>query len=139
MHFSACLVALGLAATTAAAAPPGYHAPRRRYTPRGLPYHRPGLRLQLSGNLGYYSGDLTGRAADNTARLGYGVGLTQSLSPHLTFTADVSRVLLQAQDETRERGYAFQGTNGVLSALLRYNLSPIKVCMPGWAARPRRC
>lgn len=123
MHLFNCLVVLGLAATTAvAAAPPGYHAPRRRYTPRGLPYHRPGLRLHLSTNLGYYNGDLTGRAADNTARVGYGVGLTQTLSPHFTFTADVSRVQLQAQDETHDRGYAFEGSNGVLSALLRYNL-----------------
>ena len=105
-----------------AAAPPGYHPPRRFLTPRGQPYHRPPLRLNLGLNGAYYNGDITNRLSDNKIRVGLNAGLAQSLSPHLTFALDLSYVHLKAKDYFPDRGLAFTSDNGLLAARLQYNL-----------------
>ncbi|MGI4740639.1 MAG: hypothetical protein ACRYG7_36165 [Janthinobacterium lividum] len=106
----------------AAAAPPGYHAPRRFLTAGNLPYHRLPLRLNAGVNLGYYNGDLTNRLRDNKFKVGLNVGLAKTLSPRLTFALDLSYLHLAAQDIYPQRGYAFTSNNVLLTTLLRFNL-----------------
>ena len=123
MRTSLLTAILGLATLGAAhAGPPGYHAPRRRYNAHNQPYVRPALRLHLSANLAYYNGDLTNRFNDNTLRLGYGLGITQALSPHFTFSTELGVLYLKAKDFYPGRGYSFESTNGLLQATLRYNI-----------------
>ena len=133
MRFSLLLATLALAPLCAALAstPPGYHAPRRRYTARKQPYIRPAARIHFSGNLAYYNGDITSRFADNTFRLGYGVGFTQALSPRLTFSTELSAFYLKAKDFYPGRGYSFDSNNGLLQATLRYNLFEDKSMLTG--------
>jgi len=116
------LAALLGGALAAHAAPPGYRAPRYRYTPSRQPYRRPPVRLVVGGNLAYYNGDISSRLKDNTLRLGLGIGLAQSLSPHLVYGADLSYYRLQATDALPYRNYRFTSTNGLLTTFLRYNL-----------------
>lgn len=123
-----CLAAQGL---TAWASPPGYHTPRRRYTSRNQAYVRPPLRIHLSSNLAYYNGDLTNRFQDNTFRPGFGLGLTQVLSPRFTFSSEVAIVQLKAKDQFPSRGYSFESTNGLLQGTLRYNLFEDKSLLVG--------
>ncbi|RZK61935.1 MAG: hypothetical protein EOO59_03860 [Hymenobacter sp.] len=100
----------------------GYHPPRRLHTAtRQQPYRRPPLRVTVGVNLASYNGDITGRLPDNTLRLGFNLGLTQPLSPRLSFVADLSYVKLKAVDQRPARGLRFAGTNGVLTAMARYN------------------
>ncbi|MGI4833057.1 MAG: hypothetical protein ACRYFK_06295 [Janthinobacterium lividum] len=106
----------------AQASPPGYHAPRRRYNARNQPYIRPAARLNANLNLAYYNGDLTNRLSDNTLRAGYGLGVTQALSPRFTFSTELSVFYLKAKDYYPGRGYRFESTNGLLQATLRYNI-----------------
>ena len=125
------LSALLGASLAAEAAPPGYHAPRRFLTSRNQPYYRPPLRLNAGVNLAYYNGDLTDRLADNTFKVGLNAGLAQSLSPRLTFALDLSYLHLTAKDIYPQRGYAFSSDNGLLTALLRYNLLADKSMLIG--------
>lgn len=117
---SGSLVA-GLAAP-AQAAPADYHPPRHFYTPSHQPYRRLPTRVALGFNLANYNGDVTGRLRDNTLRLGLSIGLVRTLSPHLTFGADLGYVKLNAVDEFPDRGFRFGGTNGLLTTYLRYNI-----------------
>ena len=107
---------------TAVAAPPGYHSPRRFVTPKGQPYHRPRMRVNLGLNVGYYNGDLTNRLSDNKLRVGLNAGLAQTLSPHLTFALDLSYFHLRAKDYFPSRDLGFSSDNGLLTARLQYNL-----------------
>jgi len=121
---------------TTYAGPPGYRAPRRRYNARNQPYVRPAVRLHLSGNLAYYNGDLTNRLSDNTLRLGYGVGITQALSPRFTFSTELGVLYLKAKDYYPGRGLSFESTNGLLQATLRYNIFEDKSLYSGLMQRP---
>jgi hypothetical protein len=121
----AALLSGGLAAGLSApaqAAPADYHPPRHHYTPSHQPYRRLPTRLALGFNLANYNGDLTGRLGDNTLRLGLSLGLVRTLSPHLTFGADLGYVRFKAVDQYPTRGYRFEGTNGLLTTFLRYNI-----------------
>ena len=117
--------------TAAQASPPGYRPPRHFYTARHQPYRRLPLRLTLGGNLAYYNGDLTSKSRDNTYRLGLSVGVLKPLSPHLTFGADLGYIKLKARDFFPSRGLSFEGTNGLLTAFLRYSLFPDKTMYLG--------
>ncbi len=125
------LTALLSASLTAAAGPPGYHAPRRFLTPSNQPYHRLPLRLNAGVNLAYYNGDLTNRLADNTYKVGLNLGLAKTLSPHLTFALDLSYLHLAAHDIYPQRGYAFSSDNVLVTTLLRYNLFADKSMLIG--------
>ena len=120
----------------AQAAPPGYRSPRYYYTPRNQPYHRPPVRLTFGGNLAYYNGDITSRLKDNTLRLGLGIGLAQSVSPHLVYGIDLSYFKLQAKDQVLTRNYRFTSTNGLLTTFLRYNLFADKSMYVGSNYKP---
>ncbi|NML66044.1 hypothetical protein HHL22_12595 [Hymenobacter sp. RP-2-7] len=123
MRTSPLFAILWLATLGAAhAGPPGYHAPRRRYNARNQAYIRPAARIHGSLNVAYYNGDLTNRLSDNTLRVGYGVGVTQALSPRFTFSSELSVLYLKAKDFYPGRGYSFESTNGLLQATLRYNI-----------------
>lgn len=106
----------------ALAAPPGYHPPRRYLNARNQPYMRPGMRLTVSGNLAYYNGDITNRLSDNTLRVGYGLGLSQVISPRVSVAAEASVLFLKAKDYYPSRGLSFDSNNGLLTATVRYNL-----------------
>jgi len=121
MRFPLLLALLG-SSLAAVAGPPGYHSPRRLLTPSGQPYRRLPLRLNLGINGGYYNGDLTSSFSDNTLRVGVQVGLAKTLSPHLTFAADLASVNLKATDFTPARGYSFTSNNAVLTGRLQYNI-----------------
>lgn len=112
---------LGASLSAAYAAPPGYRPPRRFYA-ANKPYSRPPLRLNVGLNVAYYRGDVTTRLKDNTLRAGLGLGLTQALSPRVTFGADFSYFKLQANDQKPDRNLHLQSTNQLLVAYLRYNL-----------------
>jgi len=115
----------------AAAAPPGYHAPRRFLTADNQPYHRLPLRLNAGANLAYYNGDLTNRFSDNKFKVGLNVGLAKTLSPRLTFALDLSYLHLGAQDIYPQRGYSFTSNNVLLTTLLRFNLLADKSMLIG--------
>ena len=114
---------LGTSLLAAPAAPPlTYRPPRRFYTARHQPYRRLPTRLSFGLNLATYNGDVSGRLRDNTLRPGVTVGLVRTLSPHLTFGLDVGFYQLKAMDQYPSRGYRFNGTNGLLTTFLRYNI-----------------
>jgi hypothetical protein len=121
MRFPLLCALLG-SSLAAVAGPPGYRAPRRFLTPSNQPYYRQPLRLSLGLNLAYYNGDLTGKLANNTLRVGVNAGLTKTLSPHLTFVTDLSYIHLKAVDDNPGRGYSFSADNGLLTARLQYNI-----------------
>lgn len=121
MRFPLLLALLG-SSLAAIAGPPGYKAPRRFLTPSGQPYHRQPLRISGGLNVAYYNGDLTGKLAHNTLRVGVNAGITRTLSPHLTLVADLSYLHLKAVDDYPERGYSFSADNGLLTGRLQYNL-----------------
>ncbi len=125
------LSALLSANLAAVAGPPGYHAPRRFFTPDNQPYHRLPLRLNAGVNLAYYNGDLTNHFADNSFKVGLNAGLAKTLSPHLTFALDLSYLHLTAKDIYPQRGYAFSSDNVLLTTLLRYNLFADKSMLIG--------
>lgn len=116
------LLALLASCLTAVAGPPGYRAPRRFLTASRQPYHRQPLRITGGLNLAYYNGDLTGKVANNTLRVGVNVGIAKTLSPHLTFVSDLTYLHLKAVDDYPERGYSFSADNGVLTGRLQYNI-----------------
>ncbi|MFD1873662.1 hypothetical protein [Hymenobacter bucti] len=128
-------LAAGLSAPTLAA-PADYHPPRHFYTPGHQPYRRLPTRLALGFNLASYNGDLTGRLRDNTLRLGLSLGLVRTLSPHLTFGADLGFVRLRAVDQFPDRAYRFGGTDAVLTTYLRYNILADKSMYIGLNNRP---
>lgn len=128
-------LAAGLAAP-AQALPADYRPPRHYYTPSHQPYRRLPTRLALGFNLANYNGDLTGRLRDNTLRLGLSLGLVRTLSPHLTFGADLGYVKLQAVDQYPTRGFRFGGTNALLTTFLRYNILADKSMYLGPNNRP---
>jgi hypothetical protein len=113
---------LGGMCSAVQAAPPGYQPPRRFYTASHQAYRRLPTRLTFGINTAYYNGDLTNRFKDNTFRVGLSVGLVRTLTPHLTFGADLGYFKLKAQDYFPSRGYNFENTSGLLTAFLRYNL-----------------
>lgn len=115
----------------------GYHTPRRLHTlSKQQGYRRPPLRLAFGLNVASYNGDITGRLPDNTLRVGFSVGITKPLSPHLSFVSDLSYVKLKAVDQHPERGLRFEGTNGVLTALFRYNFLSDEAMFFGGARHP---
>lgn len=137
MRFPLLLTTLWLATLgEAVASPPGYRAPRRRYSARHLAYIRPPGRIHASVNLGYYNGDLTNNFSDNTFRVGYGLGFTQALSPHLTFSTELAMLYLKAKDHYPARGYRFDSNNGLLHATLRYNIFEDKSMYVGLNKKP---
>jgi hypothetical protein len=107
---------------TTQAAPPAYHPPRHFYTPSHQPYRRLPVRLTFGVNAAYYNGDLTNRFSDNTFHPGFSLGLTHTLSPHLTFGADLAYIRLEAKDYYPSRGLRFTSTDGLLTTFVRYNL-----------------
>ena len=118
------LVAGSLVAALPSAAqrrPSGYHDPKRLHNQEQRSYRRPPMRVTFGVNLATYNGDITGRLPDNTLRPGFGLGLVMPMSPHLSLVADLSYSRLKAVDQRPERGLSFQGTNGVLTVLGRYN------------------
>ncbi|QKG57836.1 hypothetical protein GKZ68_15100 [Hymenobacter sp. BRD128] len=121
MRFPLLLALLGTS-LAAVAGPPGYHAPRRFLTPSRQPYHRDPLRISGGVNVAYYNGDLTSKLSHNTLRVGVNVGLTKTLSPHLTFVSDLSYLHLKAVDDYPDRGYSFSADNSLLTGRLQYNL-----------------
>ncbi|RZK63318.1 MAG: hypothetical protein EOO59_00015 [Hymenobacter sp.] len=125
MRFLSTALLLGsLAAALPSAAQhgsPGYHLPKRLHNAQQNSYRRPPLRLTFGVNFATYRGDITGRLQDNTLRPGFGVGLVRPLSPHLSAVAELSYNKLKAVDQVPGRGLRFEGTNGVLTVLARYN------------------
>lgn len=133
----AALLSGGLAAPAPAlAAPADYHPPRHFYTPSHQPYRRLPTRVALGFNLASYNGDLTGRLRDNTLRLGLSLGLVRTLSPHLTFGADLGYVKFRVEDQYPARGYRFAGTDALLTTYLRYNILADKSMYIGPNCRP---
>jgi len=133
------LLSGGLVAALAApaqAAPADYHPPRHYYTPSHQPYRRLPTRLAIGFNLANYNGDLTGRLRDNTLHLGLSIGLVRTLSPHLTFGADLGYVKFQVVDQYPERGFRFGGTDALLTTYLRYNILADKSMYIGPNNRP---
>ncbi len=125
-HLLTLLFALGLMAAAALPSaaqrrPSGYHDPKRLHNSEQRSYRRPPMRLTFGVNFATYNGDITGQLPDNTLRPGFGLGLVRPMSPHLSLVADLSYNKLQAVDQHPERGLSFQGTNGVLTILARYN------------------
>jgi hypothetical protein len=127
---------LSSALSAVQAAPPGYRSSRYHYTSGNQPYHRPPVRLTFGGNLAYYNGDITSRLKDNTLRLGLGIGIAQSLSPHFVYGIDLSYFKLQAKDQVLARNYRFASTNGLLTTFLRYNLNEDKSMYVGAKYKP---
>ena len=127
---------LGGLSTTVQAAPPGYRPVRRFYTASHQAYRRLPTRFVLGFNTAYYNGDLTDRVSDNTFRLGLTLGVVRTLSPHLSFGADVGFVQLQAKDFAPSRGYRFTNTNALLTPFLRYNLFADKSMYLGPGYKP---
>lgn len=122
--FTALLTAgaLALALPGAAQLRGGYHTPNRLHTAaKQQGYRRPPLRITLGLNLATYNGDVTGRLPDNSLRIGFSAGIVKPLSPHVSFVSELSYVKLKAVDQRPERGLRFEGTNGVLTAMIRYN------------------
>ena len=101
--------------------PSGYHDPKRLHNSAQRSYRRPPMRLTFGVNFATYNGDITGQLPDNTLRPGFGIGVVRPMSPHLSLVADLSYSRLKAVDQRPERGLSFQGTNGVLTILGRYN------------------
>jgi hypothetical protein len=135
----AALLSGGLTAGLSApaqASPANYRPPRHHYTPSHQPYRRLPTRLALGFNLANYNGDLTGRLRENTLRLGLSLGLVRTLSPHLTFGADLGYVRLKAADQYPTRGYRFEGTSSLLTTFLRYNILADKSMYIGPNYRP---
>jgi len=116
---STFLLSIGL---LPAAAQQGYHAPRNFHDGRSRTYRRPPLRLSLSVNTAYYTGDLTNRWGDNDHELGAGLGVVRVLSPRVSLAFDVSYFHLGAKDFFPTRGFAFTSDNYLATALVRYNL-----------------
>ncbi|MGI4864751.1 MAG: hypothetical protein ACRYFZ_12580 [Janthinobacterium lividum] len=122
--FTALLTAgaLALALPGAAQLRGGYHTPNRLHTvTKQQGYRRPPLRIALGVNLATYNGDITGQLPDNTLRLGFSGGIVLPLSPHVSFVSDLSYVRLKAVDQHPDRGLRFEGSNGTLTAMVRYN------------------
>jgi hypothetical protein len=122
------LVTLGLAGGLLAALPglaqrqpAGYHAPRRLHNPEQQSYRRPPMRLTFGVNFAGYNGDITSRLGDNSLRPGFGIGLVRPMSPHFSLLAELSYNKLKATDQRPERGLRFEGTNGTLTVMARYN------------------
>jgi hypothetical protein len=113
---------LGGLCSAVQAAPPGYQPPRRFYTAKQQAYRRLPTRVSLGINTAYYNGDLTDRLKDNTLRVGLTLGVVRTLSPRVTFGADLGYVKLKAQDYFPTRGFSFENTNALLTTFLRYNL-----------------
>ncbi len=122
--------------SAAQAAPPGYRLLRSYYTASNQLYRRPPVRLTFGGNLAYYNGDITNRLSNNTLELGLGIGLAQSLSPHVVYGVDLSYFNLQAKDQVLSRNYNFTSTNGLLTTFVRYNLNADKSMYVGPTYRP---
>jgi hypothetical protein len=101
--------------------PAGYQTPERLHSPDQRSYRRPPLRLTFGVNFATYNGDITGQLSDNSLRPGFGLGLVVPMSPHLSVAAELSYNKLKAVDQRPARGLSFQGTNGVLTVLGRYN------------------
>ena len=100
---------------------PGYHMPKRLHNAEQYSYRRPPLRLTFGVNLATYNGDITSRLQDNKLRAGFGVGVVRPLSPHFSAVAELSYNKLKAVDQVAGRGLRFEGTNGVLTLMARYN------------------
>jgi hypothetical protein len=113
---------LGGLCSAVQAAPPGYQPPRRFYTAKHEAYRRLPTRFSIGINTAYYNGDLTNRFKDNTFRVGLSIGLVRTLSPHVTFGADLGYVKLKAQDYFPSRGFSFENTNALLTTFVRYNI-----------------
>ncbi len=101
--------------------PSGYHTPERLHNPDQHAYRRPPMRVTFGVNFATYNGDITGRLSDNSLRPGFGLGLVRPMSPHVSLVAELSYNKLKAVDQRPDRGFSFQGTNGVLTVLGRYN------------------
>jgi hypothetical protein len=101
--------------------PSGYHDPKRLHNSEQRSYRRPPMRLTFGVNFAMYSGDITGRLPDNSLRPGFGVGLVRPMSPHFSLAAELSYNKLKAVDQRPERALSFEGTNGVLTLMGRYN------------------
>ncbi|RZK57787.1 MAG: hypothetical protein EOO59_08930 [Hymenobacter sp.] len=115
-------LSLGLASPGLAQLRGGYRTPHRLHTSTDHQgYRRPPLRITLGVNVATYNGDITGRLPDNTLRVGFSAGIVKPLSPHLSLVSELSYVKLKAVDQRPDRGLSFQGTNGVLTAMARYN------------------
>jgi hypothetical protein len=125
MRFPLLLALLG-SSLAAVAGPPGYRAPRRFLTASRQPYHRQPLRINGGLNVAYYNGDLTGKVAHNTLRVGVNAGVAKTLSPRFTFVSDLSYVHLKAVDDYPERGYSFSADNGLLTGRFQFNIFPDK-------------
>ncbi|WP_151086180.1 hypothetical protein [Hymenobacter baengnokdamensis] len=124
-------VLLGASLSSLAARPPGYRAPHRYLTPSNQPYHRQPLRVNFGLNTTYYNGDVASSSAGNTYKIGYGIGLAQTLSPRLTLAIDLSSVRMAAKDAFPERGFSFSSRNTLLTGLLRYNIFADKSLLIG--------
>ncbi|QKG53809.1 hypothetical protein [Hymenobacter sp. BRD67] len=122
---------LGASLSALAARPPGYRAPHRYLTPSNQPYHRQPLRVNFGLNTTYYNGDVASSSAGNTYKIGYGIGLAQTLSPRLTLAIDLSSVRMAAKDAFPERGFSFSSRNTLLTGLLRYNIFADKSLLIG--------
>lgn len=101
--------------------PAGYHAPRRLHNSEQHAYRRPPMRITFGVNFATYNGDITGRLPDNTLRPGFGLGVVRPMSPHFSLAAELSYNKLKATDQRPERGLRFEGTNGTLTVMARYN------------------
>jgi hypothetical protein len=101
--------------------PSGYHDPKRLHNSEQRSYRRPPMRLTFGVNFATYNGDITGRLPDNSLRPGFGLGLVRPMSPHISLVAELSYNKLKAVDQRPERGLSFEGTNGTLTLLGRYN------------------
>jgi hypothetical protein len=101
--------------------PSGYHNPERLHNSEQRSYRRPPMRLTFGVNFATYNGDITSRLGDNSLRPGFGIGLVRPMSPHFSLAAELSYNKLKATDQRPERGLRFEGTNGTLTLLARYN------------------
>ena len=113
---------ISLLATGSGRAQQGPGQRRRLVDGQGRVYYRGPLRLTLGGGVALYSGDLTSGLADNFPGPSLSLGLLYGLRPHLLLGAEGSYFRMGARDQLRERGLAFEGTNGMGTVFVRYEL-----------------
>ena len=118
-HVTAFLVLISLfAAGQAAAQGPGQR--RRFFDGQGRVYYRGPLRVTLGGGIALYSGDLTNSLSDKFPGPSVSAGLLYRVHPHLLIGAEGSYFRVGAHDQYAERGFAFQGDNGMGTVFARY-------------------
>ena len=117
-------MAAGLFGSQAAQAQHQRQRQVRHYNSQGRVYYRGPLHVTLGGGMALYNGDLGNSPDDNFLSSALSLGVLYRLTPHLHLGSEFSYLKLGARDKAKERGLAFTSTNGLGTALLRFDLLP---------------